>query len=116
MYVVSLSVLSVAAASLTLGLVQAWGEVLPSWIPALGGRPVPTPLAIALATTGAVCVIAICVASVLNWEPIIEHNGRPGPGWYALATAVYLPALFWGPLLLATTFAYAQRRRDAPVR
>ncbi|MGW0521507.1 hypothetical protein [Crossiella sp. NPDC003009] len=39
-----LSPLVEGLALLTLGLVRPWGEVLPRWIPMLGGRPVP-PLA-----------------------------------------------------------------------
>lgn len=51
-YVPSLSVVSVALALLTLGLVQSWGEVLPRWIPLLGGRRIPTLAAVIPALAG----------------------------------------------------------------
>lgn len=40
-YVLGLSVLSEAITLLALGLVRPWGEVLPRWVPLLGGRPLP---------------------------------------------------------------------------
>src|SRR5262245_22808147 len=43
-YVIVLSLLAEGLAMLTLGLVRPWGEVVPSWIPFLGGRHIP-PLA-----------------------------------------------------------------------
>ncbi|WP_248582968.1 hypothetical protein [Nocardioides sp. InS609-2] len=106
-YVLSLSVLSIGAAALTLGLVQPWGERLPRW---LGGLRVPTWFAVATATLGAACVILICAVSVARWEHIIGYEGLPAPGWYELVTAAYLPAVLWGPLLLAVTWAYRRRR------
>jgi hypothetical protein len=35
-YVIGLSVASIAAASLTLGLVYPWGDRVPTWVPAVG--------------------------------------------------------------------------------
>jgi hypothetical protein len=110
-YVIGLSVLSIAAAALTLGLVQPWGEVMPHWIPLIGGWRVPRSVSTLTATVGAVCVIAICWMSLVNWDHIIGFRGRPAPGWYELATAAYMPALLWGPLLLAV--AWARWRRDS---
>jgi hypothetical protein len=109
-YVVGLSVLSVAAASLTLGLIYQWGEAVPRWVPIVGGRPIPTLAVVALTTVGAFAVLAVGVNSLVNWNRIIGLKGRPEPGWYELATAAYLPALLWGPLLLAATGAYWRRR------
>ena len=34
-------------------------------------------------------------------------------GWVVLMIACYLPLIAWGPLVLAVTFAYHQRRREA---
>ncbi|GAA0271258.1 hypothetical protein GCM10010302_06030 [Streptomyces polychromogenes] len=39
-YVVGLSVLTEAPALLTTGLVSEWGEVVPRWVPLIGGRRV----------------------------------------------------------------------------
>ncbi|MFD0661346.1 hypothetical protein [Thermocatellispora tengchongensis] len=46
LYLVALAALTEGAALLTLGLVRPWGEVVPRWIPLLGGRtirPRPSP-------------------------------------------------------------------------
>src|SRR3977135_1022876 len=40
-YLVALSVLIEIAAVLTLGLVQRWGEVVPRWVPVVGGKNIP---------------------------------------------------------------------------
>jgi hypothetical protein len=41
LYVIVLSVISELLAFTAVGLVSAWGEVFPGWIPVLGGRRVP---------------------------------------------------------------------------
>lgn len=51
-YVLSLSVLSIVFASLTLGLVYPWGERVPAQVPVVGGRRYPTWLAGGLAAAG----------------------------------------------------------------
>lgn len=38
LYIVMLSVVAECLALLTLGLVRPWGEVVPRWIPLIGGR------------------------------------------------------------------------------
>ena len=40
-HVLWISVLLVGLGLLTLGLVQRWGEVVPEWVPGLGGKRVP---------------------------------------------------------------------------
>src|SRR5262245_8487312 len=52
-YLVVLSLLAELLAFLTVGLVSRWGEVLPRWIPWLGGRPVPPFAAFVPAILGA---------------------------------------------------------------
>lgn len=102
-YVVALSLLSIGAAWLTFGLIRPWGE----WV--------PTGVAVGIATTGALIVLWICVVSVVNWDQVIGFKGKPAPGWYELAVAVYLPALLWGPAVLAATWAYWRRRTEQTV-
>jgi hypothetical protein len=109
-YMLTLSLLSIGAALLTLGLVQPWGEWVPRGVPVLGGRRVPTAAALIPAVAGAVLVVAIGVASVINWERIIGFAGRPTPGWYELAVAAYLPTLLWGPFVLIAAYGYWRRR------
>lgn len=88
-------------ALLTLGLVMAWGERFPRWVPYLGGRRVPISLAVVPAT---VVSIAVTVAGLAIYRFAITH-GVSGSG---------VPGLLWAPwgLALATaTLAYVMRRR-----
>ncbi len=103
-YVIALSVLSLVAASLTLGLVRPWGERFPEWLPLIGGRRVPAPVAVMAAVIGASVVIVICVMSVAHWDRVSGFADRPNSGWARLMAACYLPALSWGPILLAVTW------------
>lgn len=126
-YLVVLSVAEMSLGLLTLGLVHSWGEVLPRWVPLLGGRRIPVSAAVVPATIGAVGVTLLCTYGVLNgifhWVrpetldqarslsafdvPANTSLERPGP-WVAVA---YAPLLAWGPLLAAVTWAYYRRRR-----
>lgn len=120
-YVVTLSVVSVTAALLTVGLVSRWGEVVPAWLPVVGGRSVNVTAATAAAGTGAALIFAVYAYAVLN--PVFEWRQPPPPdpacpppdqtagAW--LAYAAYAPLLLWGPLLLAVTVAYYRRRTRA---
>jgi hypothetical protein len=107
--VVGLTVLTEALALLTLGLVQPWGEVVPRWVPLLGGRRVPPAAAVVPATLGGVMLTFIWVFALMG-----VFTGRldemTGAGWRALMIACYLPALLWGPLLLWVTWHYHRRR------
>jgi hypothetical protein len=110
-HVLTLSALSVTAASLTPGLVYAWGERIPAWTPRLGGKAIPTSLVVTVAGTGGAAVTALSVWAVFNWNTVATAGGQPSTFGYALASVAYAPALLWGPLLLAVTRAYATRRR-----
>lgn len=52
-WMLSLSVLCELAAFLTIGLVRPWGEVVPHWIPLIGGRTVRPMAAVVPAALGA---------------------------------------------------------------
>ncbi|MDP9444824.1 MAG: hypothetical protein M3P83_10980 [Actinomycetota bacterium] len=112
-YVVLLSVLTVGAALLTLGLVQPWGERVPRWVPVLGGRPVPPGPVVAVALAGAGAVMWIGRMSVANWDRVSGFADRPRSPWADLMIACYAPGLLWGPLLVAVTVAYGRRRSAA---
>jgi hypothetical protein len=108
--VVGLTLLTETLALLTLGLVRPWGEVLPRWVPRLGGRRVPTAAAVVPATLGGIALTIIWIFAIGN----LFADGLDrvsGTGWRALILACYLPALLWGPLLLWVTYHYHQRRR-----
>lgn len=121
-YVPALSVVSLALGALTLGLVQRWGEVVPRWVPGIGGRRVPVAAAVVPAVAGGAAVCLLCLYAVLNahfhWvthvKPLIGED-RTGPGITGLAAELgvwaYSPLLLWGPLLLAVAIAYLRRRR-----
>lgn len=112
-YAIFLCVVSEGLAFLTVGLVSQWGEVMPRWIPFLGGRRVPTRAAVIPASLGAA---ALTLATLLGASSFNEFKGPDGisvhlSGWkLALFVASYGPLLAWGPLLAITTAAYYLRR------
>ncbi|MGW7078757.1 hypothetical protein [Streptomyces sp. NPDC054866] len=110
-YVLGLSILSELFAHLSFGLVRGWGEVVPSWVPRLGGRRVPVAAAVVPATIGGLALTAIGV----EWMITAIGEG-PGAwpyaeGWDVLAMTVSGLMNLWGPLLLVLTYAYYRRRR-----
>ncbi len=64
-----LSVISMAAALLIVGLASPWGEILPRWIPLLGGRRVP-----ARGVDG----VAVVGASIIEALTTYWRRNRPG--------------------------------------
>ncbi|MEV5570962.1 hypothetical protein AB0L06_13010 [Spirillospora sp. NPDC052269] len=115
-YVIVLSLIAEGLAMLTMGLVRPWGEVMPSWIPFLGGRRIPTLAAAVPAALGSLAVTAITLTGAVLWtdpgamgDPDAPH-GLAG----AVMTACYAPLLLWGPLLAIVTVAYYLRRTHTP--
>lgn len=110
-YVVGLSIFAELVALTAFGLVRPWGEVVPGWIPLIGGRRVAPYAAIVPAVLGSLALIAI-------WSYGFRglFTGMPipfaGDGWAALMIACYLPLNLWGPALLVLTWAYWRRRRS----
>lgn len=124
LYVPGLSVVSVGLGLLTLGLVHRWGEVVPSWVPRLGGRTVPVRAAYLPAVTGAGLLMALCAYAVLNAHfhfvtrvrPLIgeDRDGADITGTAEqLGVWAYAPLVLWGPLLLVVAESYRRRRRRA---
>ncbi|MFF4739834.1 hypothetical protein ACFY2W_28690 [Streptomyces sp. NPDC001262] len=109
-YVVGLSLAGEALALLTLGLVRPWGEVLPHWIPLLGGRRVPWKAAVVPAGLGAVALTVLCSSFALWWA--FPHDDMT-PAGSVMAGFLYLPLVAWGPLLAAVTVSTYRRRRRA---
>lgn len=108
-YVLALTGLSLGAAALTLGLVYPWGQRLPGWLPAVGGRRIPRWMVAAAAISGAVVVTCLIVLSILNWSQVSGFADRPGSAWALLMVCCYLPACLWPVLLLAVLYAYLRR-------
>lgn len=112
-YVLLIGAVAETASYLTLGLVRPWGEVVPHWIPLLGGRPVNHGLAVLTASLGALTVTVLWW--ILFFGGLLTSPGPdPGPGvsaGEAAFVACYAPLLLWGPLLAAVTLSYHQRHR-----
>jgi hypothetical protein len=101
-----IGLLALGGAGLTLGLVQPWGERVPAWVPAVGGRPVP-PLA---AVVPASAVSLLLISSGIGWFRSWLLGLRPeDTGWATTSPGMLLPA--WGLALAGATFAYLLRRR-----
>ncbi|MFF2077981.1 hypothetical protein ACFVXG_24890 [Kitasatospora sp. NPDC058162] len=108
-YVIGLSVVSEALALLTLGLVRPWGEVVPSWIPLLGGRRVRPLAAVVPAALGSVALVLVW-SGFASWWTTEEHPAMLGP-WHTVVGVLYQPLVLWGPLLAAVTVSYYRRHR-----
>ena len=120
----TLTAASECLALLALGLVRPWGEVVPRWIPLLGGRCIPIRAVLIPAALGVLGLFAAYAYLVLNryvfhlhFAPGIGTSGegtmpKAGLGYWVIV-ACYSPLLAWGPLLAAVTAAYYRRRTRA---
>jgi hypothetical protein len=117
LYLVGLSVVSMTAACLTIGLVRPWGEVVPTWLTLVGGRVVPARPVTVIATLGATLLTLIityyfvvqAVASDFTFEPVPAGCSSPGID----ILIFYLPLIAWPPLLYLVTYHYHRRRTAA---
>lgn len=104
-----LAALAVAGAALTLGLHQPWGEVLPRWLPLIGGRRVPP----AVATVPALVVATLVTSAGLGFARLLAAGAFEdffaGTGWAVIGPELLWP--FWGAALAAAALAYHLRRR-----
>lgn len=104
-----LALFALVGCVLTLGLVQRWGEVFWSWVPVLGGRPVP----VAMAVVPALFVAAIVTSAGLGfWRMVLTGELEEMPGaredWAAWAPELLWP--LWGVALAAAALAHRARR------
>ena len=114
-YIVCLSLFSEAVALTAFGLVKPWGEVVPRWIPFIGGRRVAPYAAIIPATLGSLALIGIWT---YGFRDVFSDSFLPfsSDAAAALMITCYAPLNLWGPALLVLTWAYYRRRRlQAPV-
>ena len=109
-YVFGLSIALVGLGLLTLGLVQRWGEVVPQWMPVIGGRRVPPMAAVVPAAAGASLLTLLWASIMSNFGVVAEEFALEGAE-RAVVMACYAPLLLWGPLLAAVTVSYHRRRR-----
>ncbi|MFJ8164176.1 hypothetical protein ACIRBY_25065 [Streptomyces sp. NPDC096136] len=119
-YVTFLSLLSELLAFAAVGLIAAWGEVFPRWIPVLRGRRVPLPAAVIPAALGATILTALWTTLAVQIGSGVTLQGNPLPADFPTVTlhgwrlgfflATYAPLPLWGPLLALLTIAYWRRR------
>ncbi|WP_031070098.1 hypothetical protein [Streptomyces sp. NRRL WC-3742] len=107
--VIALSVVSEALALLTIGLVRPWGEVVPRWIPFIGGRRVRPLAAVVPAGLGALA-LTVLWGDGLDWWSTEHHPAYEGV-WLHIIGVAYMPLVLWGPLLGAVTVSYYRRHR-----
>jgi hypothetical protein len=114
-YVFGLSILTEVATLASIGLVSRWGEVLPAWVPIVGGRRVPPMLVVIPGAIGGLVMTVVTVMMGLTYFGAIEGSPYENIWWEALAKIAITPIAAWGPILLALTAAYHLRRhRPAP--
>jgi len=120
LHVVLLSLISELAAFTGLGLVAWWGEVIPGWVPILGGRSVPMRAAVGVGALGAAVLTVLWAWVAVHLALGQRIDGSPQSGSAplnlsnrrgVLAVAAYAPLVLWGPPLAAATAAYHKRRR-----
>lgn len=104
-----LGAFAAVGALLTLGLVQRWGEVFWSWMPLIGGRPVPIGMAVVPALFVAATVTS---AGTGFWGSVLSGHLADLPGaqedWAAWAPEMLWPV--WGIALAVAALAYRHRR------
>ncbi|MEV8317359.1 hypothetical protein AB0Q95_24635 [Streptomyces sp. NPDC059900] len=110
-YVLGLSVVAECLALLTLGLVRGWGEVVPGWIPLLGGREVRPLAAVVPALLGALGLVGLMGWSLYAQYAGLGSGATDDPVKEAVLVACYAPLVLWAPLLVAVTVAYHRRRK-----
>ncbi|WP_371618386.1 hypothetical protein [Streptomyces sp. NBC_00454] len=116
-YVLTLTAVSEGLALLTLGLVQPWGEVVPRWIPLIGGRPVRPLAAVVPALLGAAALFFLSIlVGIVQSNSLASGSLTTSATQDTVLVACYLPLVAWAPLLAATAIAYHRRRTAAPVR
>ncbi|MBM2619508.1 hypothetical protein JIG36_28535 [Actinoplanes sp. LDG1-06] len=114
-YVIMLSLVSELLAFLTVGLVATWGEVVPRWVPGLGGRRIPVLAAVVPAAIGATICTVLWPYAMTMLALGRKMNGDVGimqfNDWQALAFwGTYTPLVLWGPLVWIATVHYWRRR------
>lgn len=92
----------------TLGLAHRWGQVFPRWVPALGGRRVPRPLAL---VPGGIVATALTSYGLIGVTEMTRDMSRGATSWLSLGdnwAVVGTEVLFlvWGVTLGAATIGY----------
>jgi hypothetical protein len=122
-YIASLSIVSLALAYLSVGLVRGWGQIFPKALPIIGGRDVPARGVVIIAFAGATVIGLLTVLFLyrmaFGYDPGELPTGCSQPGGDVLV--YYAPLLAWSPLLFLVANDYRRReiervRRSPPHR
>lgn len=105
----ALALVAIAGSVLTLGLARSWGEVMPRWLPIVGGRRVPPFLAVVPASVVGVLVFAAGLG-------VARDTLRQGPDAWSAMSLVGLVWLVWGIALATAALGYHYRRRGRCAR
>ena len=108
-YIAVISLLSEAVALTAFGLVRPWGEVVPAWLPFIGGRRVRPKAAIIPASLGSVALMLIWTCGFWDVWTGDQASRMASPLWAAVFAGCYAPLNLWGPALLMLTWAYHRR-------
>ena len=111
----ALGAVAAVGAILTVGLTARWGEVVPRWVPLLGGRRVPPWVALVPASVAAVFVT---IAGLMFVRTTLFGGFSLGPqfdlslggDWAAIVPELVWP--IWGVALAVAAAGYYYRRRD----
>lgn len=104
----ALGTVALVGAALTVGLVRPWGEVVPRWVPILGGRVVP--IAAAVVPPLVASVLVASAGLTLTRMALAGGFGRiDADFWGAIGPEILWP--LWGLALAVAAVAYAYRRR-----
>jgi len=109
-----LSVFSEVVALTALGLVRPWGEVVPGWIPLIGGRRIPPYAAIVPAHARWVRADRDVDLRPSGTYSVGTSFPFASDGAAALMIGCYAPLYLWGPALLVLTWAYDRRTASGP--
>lgn len=101
-----LATFAVIGAVLTLGLARPWGEVVPHWLPGLGGRRVPVAVAVVPVTFVALLVMSAGLGMMSNVGVFFDELGAQG--WLVGIHALWP---LWSLALGVAAYAYYLRRR-----
>ncbi|MBN0045238.1 hypothetical protein JS756_14175 [Streptomyces actuosus] len=110
-YVLVLTAVTEGLALLTLGLVQPWGEVVPRWIPLIGGRPVRPLAAVVPALVGSFVLFALSLlVGFVQGGNLADGVLTDTRAQTVFLAVCYTPLLAWAPLLAVSAIAYYRRR------
>lgn len=117
LYVIGLDALQVLVAAVCFGLIRPWGEIVPRWVPWVGGtrihRLIPTVIGTAGVIVLWVILLQLAVAFGLSWWGITDgwtpDRGMSG-GERALLVVAYVPFFIWPAAVSAAIVGYWKRR------